>query len=292
MEIAGVRIVTISEDLPVIDLPDPPYRAFFESLTPSAVPPEMNIRLTTGRMPDTGGMKKIFDSGQSWSMFVHDDAYCMLSQPAAFEKPVWLALFDQSVENVTIFCSEMLVRENNGVRRISNPVRYPLDQLLLMYYLAPREGMLVHAAAMAIGGKCLVFPGKSGAGKSTLARQLIAEGAAVLTDDRVILRKTGSGFRAYGTPWPGDAGVAVNESRSLAGIFFIRHGSENKICDISRAEALERLMPVTSIPWYDQAAVGKLLGFCENLVSAIPACEIHFKPGTAIGNLLENFIAP
>lgn len=291
MEIAGIRIVITAHDLPVAPVTDPPYTAFFNRPTPAAGLPEMRVSLTTAGMPGTGAMQQLFDSGQSWSMFSSGEDYVLLFHPAAFAGPVWLARFGRSVENVTIFCSDLLIREDAGIAKIANPVRYPLDQLLLMYYLAPRQGLLVHAAAMAVGDKCLVFPGRSGAGKSTLSRQLIAEGATVLTDDRIILKHTPDGFLAYGTPWPGDAGVATNESRQLSGIFFIHHGAENTICDISKKEALERLLPVTSIPWYDQDIVDQQLAFCERLVSAVPTGEIHFKPGTQVGSLLENFLA-
>ena len=290
MEISGIRIVTTCDDLPVSAALDPPYAAF-SSPASADVSETMSILLRSGGFPDTGPMQKIFDSGQSWSMFVDKGEYFMLFKPAAFDSPVWLARFGREVESVTVYCGEALIRAAGGCRSIESPVRYPLDQLLLMYYLASRQGLLVHAAAMAVGDACLVFPGRSGAGKSTLARQLLSEGASVLTDDRVILRQIDGEFRAFGTPWPGEAGVALNESRPLAGIFFIRHGSENIITRIGRSQALERLLPVCSIPWYDREAVETILGFCETLVSAIPAGEIHFRPGTPVRGLLESFIA-
>lgn len=290
MEIAGIRIAVTSDDLPVAPVTDLPYAAFYKRPAPAAHHPDMKVNLTTAGMPDTGAMTQLFDSGESWSMFSRDEDYFLLFHPAAFGRPVWLARFDRSVENVTIFCSDLLICRDAGTAQIANPVRYPLDQLLLMYYLAPRQGLLLHAAAMAAGDRCLVFPGKSGAGKSTLSRQLIEEGAAVLTDDRVILKKTPSGVLACGTPWPGDAGVAINVSRKLTGIFFIRHGAENAICGISKKEALERLLPVTSVAWYDRDIVNRQLDFCDQLIAAVPTGEVHFKPGTRVGPLLHNFI--
>ena len=91
---------------------------------------------------------------------------------------------------------------------VSNPVHYPLDQLLLMYTLAQREGALLHAAGVDIQGQGFIFPGKSGAGKSTLSRQLVVQKELeVLSDDRIVIRKIDGVFQAFGTPWPGDAGL-------------------------------------------------------------------------------------
>ena len=42
---------------------------------------------------------------------------------------------------------------------------------------------ILHASAVSLGGRCLVFPGARGSGKSTLAAALVAAGADFVTDD-------------------------------------------------------------------------------------------------------------
>ena len=42
---------------------------------------------------------------------------------------------------------------------------------------------ILHASAVATGGRCVVFPGTKGSGKSTLAAALVAAGAEFVTDD-------------------------------------------------------------------------------------------------------------
>ena len=64
----------------------------------------------------------------------------------------------------------------------------------------PRDGagarLLAHASAVAIGGRAVLIQGASGAGKSGLALRLIALGASLVADDRVVLERAGGGIRA------------------------------------------------------------------------------------------------
>jgi hypothetical protein len=172
-----------------------------------------------------------------------------------------------------------------------NPIGYPLDQLLLMYALAGRGGACMHAAAVDVDGVGYLFPGRSGAGKSTIARSFTSRNRALLSDDRVVVRKIGDKFRCFGTPWAGDAGIAENRNLPLNGIFFIRHGNENRIETITPREAFERLMPVTSIPWYDDKVMPAVLSFCEDLVLHLPVYELHFKPGSEVVDFFEKFVS-
>ena len=51
----------------------------------------------------------------------------------------------------------------------------------------------VHASAVAVDGRGLLITGASGSGKSSLALQLIALGATLVSDDRVVLRQRHEG---------------------------------------------------------------------------------------------------
>jgi HPr kinase/phosphorylase len=49
------------------------------------------------------------------------------------------------------------------------------------------DPLLIHASCVAVGGQGLLILGPSGSGKSSLALQLMALGATLVADDRVIL---------------------------------------------------------------------------------------------------------
>jgi HPr kinase/phosphorylase len=58
------------------------------------------------------------------------------------------------------------------------------------------DELIVHGSAVAWAGRGLLILGASGAGKSGLALQLIARGAALVADDRVVLRRRGGALVA------------------------------------------------------------------------------------------------
>lgn len=293
MEIAGINFAVrcrypLSGDrLPVT------YRQFIKGTISPGEDINVNVRIETGNTPDTRQMTKIFDTGQSWSMFRRNDDYLLsLNFPTVNGQAIWLATFNVLCDDISIYCSDLLMDKENGLTTYFTPLSYPLDQLLLMYILAGKSGALLHAAGVSMNNKGYIFPGRSGTGKSTLSRLFLGRDTAeMLSDDRIIIRKIDGKFKAFGTPWAGDAGIAENKSFPLYGIFFIHHAEKNMIREIKPREAIEKLMPVTSIPWFDRDVMPQILNFCEELVSNIPAYQLYFKPDTEVADFLDKFNA-
>lgn len=53
------------------------------------------------------------------------------------------------------------------------------------------EPLVLHATAVALGDKAVLITGSSGSGKSSLALEIMARGATLVSDDRVILSRSG-----------------------------------------------------------------------------------------------------
>ncbi len=75
----------------------------------------------------------------------------------------------------------------------------------------------LHASAVAVAGRAILFSGPQGAGKSTLAAGLASRGVPVLADDTVALRENGEGWVATaGYPrirlWPASAHAVAGET--------------------------------------------------------------------------------
>jgi hypothetical protein len=292
LNIANVHISIRSSQIPLLQRQERAYLPFEVRNGKEKIDVDIDVDLVLGSPPDTSGWTKIFEDEESWSVYRYGDEYLIQFAPKMHGvDPLWVAHLDQNSNRVVVYCNERLTLHVNGRTGLLNPVRYPLDQCLMMYHLSKVEGALTHAAGWRLEGQGFIFPGKSGAGKSTISRLLSSKrNWQGLSDDRVVVRQMAQGIECFGTPWPGEGGHAINSGVSLSGIFFLRHGNVNRIKELTAAEAMERLMPVVSIPWYDRGTCLSIIQFCEDVLSRIPAYELDFKPTLEIVAHLEGFI--
>jgi hypothetical protein len=251
----------------------------------------IDVSLEIKDFPSFEELTEIFEGNGSWSMFRTGDEYYLTLNPFAADGSECITRFELPLEKAIVYCARMDILEVEGKRMVQNPFTYPLDQLLLTFALAQKEGALIHSSGVDFHGRGFIFSGRSGAGKSTLSRNFALKGYEVLSDDRIVVRRIDNSFRIFGTPWSGEAGIARNKDLPLDGIFFIRHGTEHVIKKITPTEAVERLMPVTSIPWFDEKIMLSILSFCEDVVSHVPAYELSFTPDIGVVDLFEKFIS-
>ena len=162
------------------------------------------------------------------------------------------------------------------------PLRYPLDELLVINYLARGHGCVLHACGVRVerdAPEGWLFVGTSGAGKSTLSAIWREQpGVEVLSDDRVIIRPTENGFRIHGTPWHGDARVSSRESAPLSRIYLLAHGLTNQTILAPPLEALEGLLLNAFAPYYDKEGMEWTLDLLSHLTARVPVERFEFLP--------------
>jgi hypothetical protein len=291
MNIAGVNIRVRSSFLQLSDDLELSYRSFLAHGDSSSMS-DISIEVVPRSGENVEGIPAIFDSGQSWSMHKQDDNYYISYNKPSVRKPSWIAKSNEEFSKITLFCNRDISGQGQHSEVIPNPVRYPLDQIILMYYLARHGGILIHASGIEINEKGYIFAGRSGAGKTTIAEQFIARHySELLSDDRVIIRETDHLFRVFGTPWSGKGGIARNLSIPLAGIFFLHHTKNNYIEPLDARSVLERILPVASIPWYDPDRMDDILKTCGNLIAGVHAYMLHFRPDTDVVDAFEDFLS-
>jgi hypothetical protein len=279
LQIAAVSIVVSPDPGILLLAPDPLYQRFFGAEKSVS---RIQARLVLGKMPDLGRLQKLFATRESWTIFSDPRGLWIRFQADTQSDPYWIARFDRQAERVMVYCGRPLLEASNGETKLHDPICYPLDQLLLMYHLAYHDGILAHAAGVELDGRGYVFPGCSGAGKSTVSRLFKAGRAGnLLSDERVALRRFDAGWRVFGTPWAGTEGIGSQGCAPLAGMFFLKHDQENRLCKISADNALERLLPVLSIPWYDPEVMSRLVAQAKQLSAKVPAYELGFKPDSS-----------
>lgn len=141
-------------------------------------------------------------------------------------------------------------------------------------------GMMLHSSAIELGGKAYLFSGPSRVGKSTHTRlwQQLYKDARVFNDDKPALREIDGVWYAYGTPWCGKDGININLKVPLAGICFLKQGSENSIRRLSKIEAVSAIMTQTHWRFKTSEGLDVLLAIVGRLVEDIPVYLLVNKP--------------
>lgn len=156
-----------------------------------------------------------------------------------------------------------------------DPLEYPLDGLILYYLTVIKRDIFIHASGVDYAGKGFLFSGVSGKGKSTMARLWDDCGAKVIHDDRLIIRKTGDGYRMFNTP------VYNNDEpldSKLDRIFIIEHGTDNILFPIKEASAVSQVMANCIQHSWSADIISGLSESISEMCNIIPVNRLQFIP--------------
>ncbi len=164
-----------------------------------------------------------------------------------------------------------------------NPLPYPLDGLILYFLFSQGGDIMIHGSGVVSDGRGWIFTGRSGSGKTTMAR--IFDGAAdrVIHDDRLVLRREGSGWVMHNTP------VYRNDeprSASLDHLWVIRHGSSNVSEPVAGAEAVAMILANCIQQNWDREAASRLAAAADDLASSVRVSRLSFLPDASIRDYL------
>ena len=184
--------------------------------------------------------------------------------------------FDLDLQSITLG----VVREKWLVAS-SNAIAYGfMKPVLVSLMLLHCKGFAAihHSMGFLHKGQALMCPGVSGAGKSTSSRILSDAGYTVMSDEYVFTRFQGDAVVAYGTPWMSSAKKSANVSAPLKAMYFLRHGEENRAVELSKGDALARLLRGICVFSYADDSIKLLFDACEKLLYAVPAFDLYFTP--------------
>ncbi|HTF34901.1 MAG TPA: hypothetical protein VK714_14550 [Myxococcota bacterium] len=164
------------------------------------------------------------------------------------------------------------------------PLAYPLDEVIFLHRLAREGGLLLHACGVVRGREALLFSGPSGAGKTTIARLMQSTpDVRVLSDDRIAIRPTESGFRAHGTPWHGDAPLSLSDSASLRAIHLIHHACGIEAEPLAGAAGAAAVLGNAFAPFHDPVSAERSLDLAAKLAARVPILRLGFpKDGRVV----------
>lgn len=111
-------------------------------------------------------------------------------------------------------------------------------------YLRKFDILLLHGSTVSVDGRAFLFTAPCGTGKSThtrLWREVFAQRAVMINDDKPFLCVSEGGVTAFGAPWSGKHGLNANISAPLVGICILNRGMDNRIAPMAPDEGMEFL---------------------------------------------------
>lgn len=135
--------------------------------------------------------------------------------------------------------------------------------------------LLLHAAAIAVDGRCYLFLADSGVGKTTHIKNWLKmiPGTIVVNGDKPLIDM--NTLDVYGTPWAGKEKYNTNTHVPLAGLVLLERGACNEITPVSFHEALPGLLVQCHIPDGAEASVLPLLGRLKGVPSFRLKCNME-----------------
>lgn len=153
---------------------------------------------------------------------------------------------------------------------------------------------LLHSALIEYEGRGYAFAAKSGTGKSThisLWKKAFGDKVRIINGDKPIIRYVNGEFIAYGTPWCGKEGLAVNDSVPLNAICFLERSAENSIVKISAADAVAKIVQQILTP-SDLETLDSLFPLLDMTLTSVPCyvlgCNMDIEAAEVAYNGMKN----
>ena len=153
-----------------------------------------------------------------------------------------------------------------------------------------REGIGIHASAVAYKGKGYLFLGKSGTGKSTHAAlwlQHIA-GTEHINDDNPILRIVEGKAYVYGSPWSGKTPCYKDVGYPIGGVVRLEQAPVNEFYRLDGVQAFIALMPGCAVIKQDKrlyaALCDRLAWLAEQVTIGRMKCRPDREAAMVCGN--------
>jgi hypothetical protein len=174
------------------------------------------------------------------------------------------------------------------IHQTPNP--YSVDAVLRIVHtliLARQKSFLLHASSAIRNGKAFLFSGVSGAGKTTISRLAPAD-ATLLTDEISYVRREGTRYMAYGTPFAGElARPGENCSGPISALYLLEKGLQNSIEPIGTTEAIQRLLRNILFFAHDPELVKLVFQSACEFASLVPIHRLVFVPDQRVWDIIR-----
>ena len=158
-------------------------------------------------------------------------------------------------------------------------------------YASLREALLMHASAVCVNDKAIVFTAASGVGKTTQAELWQKyRNAIIINGDKVFLTKESEKIVAWGSPWNGSSQYAENIGAEAAAIVVLEQAEENRIRKLHGMEMLQKLLPHVFFPNWDANCERAVLGLLDELLARTDVYLLSCRPDEDAIALVEKTV--
>ncbi|MEJ2724642.1 MAG: hypothetical protein P8175_08350 [Deltaproteobacteria bacterium] len=243
---------------------------------PSEDQDDMKLRVHVGPAPKPKFQDILFDSGQTWALYQSHGKYVLQNDSLdADSHPNRVIIMESDFKSGDMYVTADSLHNDF----FSDPLGYPLNQILTILLLSRHKGMILHACGVRDKGRGYLFMGYSGDGKSTMAKLWFENRATILNDDRMVIREREGEFWMYGTPWHGDFKEWSSEGMPIRKVFFLSRGAGNVAVPKQGVEAVSMILARAFPPLWDEAGMAYTVDFCHRMVDNVPCYELRFTPG-------------
>lgn len=228
---------------------------------------------------------KVFESSTFWNVYKVNKQFIFTMKVPQDFSPYCIGIFQEDFRQGDIY--NLIPNSGNTYHGPPpHPLAFPLFHLLMTSFLAQGHGLHIHACGIDDNGRGLLFSGSSTHGKTTMARLWQGE-AAILNDERIIIRQKDGQLWIYGTPWHGELDDYSPAGAPLERIFFLRKTEKNTISHLESSEAATMLLSHCFLPMWDEKGMNFVVDFSHQIVSNVPCCILGFTPDKNIVEFLR-----
>jgi len=175
------------------------------------------------------------------------------------------------------------------------PVSRVFEQILYQAFysiIKKRESrdFLIHSSGVIYKGKAFLFIGSSGSGKSTVAK--LSDEYIVLNDEICLVKNTCNGYYLESTPFNGLFHRKKTGCASLAAVFLIAHGLDNRIKNINKSDAVKKIAkeivpPIGLTDKLSADSYADMLDYSSDMFDNVPVKVLEFLPDKRFWEIIE-----
>jgi len=254
---------------------------------PGPIQPAVELDVEVAPLPQVSPQQYRYESGDVWRMASVPGGWMLVMQSDVVSRePYQLAFLDENFSQGKVIFSPQVFPNPASPFPLSNP----FGEVLAINMLSRIQGLIVHACGVYDGGKGLLFTAHSEVGKTTTARLWMGEGAKILNDDRIILRRQDDHHWMYSTPWHGDLAHVENHTLPLHAVFVLRQAEYNQVRRLRPIEAISSMLSRSFPTYWDPRGIEDCVDFLEGLCLKVPVFDLGFVPDVSAVEFVRDFV--